>query len=125
MTKAGKSIFFFGFWVIICGGALMFFPGFVNNLMGTDMSPDLTSRVLGMVLIFLAIYYFVAARHPAFWPFYRVSIYTRASALIIAVIFVLIKLADVSLIYLTIVDALGAVWTALALRRDRTEGRCK
>ena len=125
MTKAGKSIFFFGFWVIICGVALMFFPGFVNNLMGTDLPPDLSSRILGMVLIILAIYYFVAGRHPAFWPFYRVSIYTRTAALIIAIIFVLIKLANVALIYFTIVDGLGAAWTALALRRDRAEGRCK
>ena len=125
MTKAGKSIFFFGFWVLICGVALMFFPGFVNNMMGMDTSSDLTPRVLGMVLIFLAIYYFVAGRYPAFWPFYRVSIYTRASALIVAVIFVLIKLSNASLIYFTIVDALGAVWTALALRRDMAEGKCK
>jgi hypothetical protein len=123
VTKAGKSIFFFGFWVIICGVALMFFPKFVYNMMGMEMSPDLTSRILGMVLIFLAIYYFVAGRHPEFWPFYHVSIYTRSSALIVAVIFVLVKLADVSLIYFTIVDALGAAWTAFALRSDRAEGR--
>ncbi len=125
MTKAGKSIFFFGFWIIITGVALMFFPGFVNNMIGTDMAPGLDSRILGMVLIFMAIYYFVAGRHPEFRPFYRVSIYTRSSALIVAVIFVLLKIADFSLIYFTIVDVLGAAWTALALRKDIAEGRYK
>ncbi len=73
----------------------------------------------------MAIYYFVAGRHPEFRPFYRGSIYTRSAVLIIAVIFVLIKLADVSLIYFTIVDVLGAAWTALALRRDIADGRYK
>ena len=87
MTKAGKSIFFFGFWVIITGGALMFFPGFVNSLIGSDMATGPDSRILGMVLIFMAIYYFVAGRHPEFRPFYRVSIYTRFPVLIITVIF--------------------------------------
>ena len=122
MTKAGKSIFFFGFWVVICGIALMFFPGLVIGMMGMDMTPDVVSRVLGMVLIFLAIYYFVAGMHPEFRPFYRVTVYTRSSALIIAVIFVLAGIAEVSLIYFTIVDAAGAAWTAFALRRERAGG---
>jgi hypothetical protein len=125
MTRAGKSIFFFGFWVAICGVALMFFPGFVNKLMGVDKPPDAVYRTFGMVLIFLAIYYFVAGRRPEFWPFYRVSIYTRLSALIISIIFVLIKISDVPLIYFTIVDGLGAAWTAFALQKDKAEGRCK
>lgn len=124
MTGAGKSIFYFGFWVLLCGVALMFFPGFVLGLMDITMSSDIVARILGMVLIFLAIYYFLAGRHPEFRPFYRISIYTRASALIITAIFAITGAADYSIILFTIVDAFGSLWTALALRKDRVDSKC-
>jgi len=119
MSSAGKSIFWFGFWVLACGIFLMFFPGLMLTLTDITVSNTVIVRIQGMVLIFLAIYYFVAGRRPEFRPFFRVTVYTRASALPIVAAMVLLLRANPLIILFTVVDALGALWTALALRRER------
>jgi hypothetical protein len=81
MSRAGRSMFWFGFWV-------------------------------------LAVYYFVAGRRPEFRPLYQVTVYTRASALPLTAAMVLLLRAN-PLIILFTAGALGALWTALALRADR------
>jgi hypothetical protein len=122
MTRAGKSIFYFGFWVLICGISLMFFPQFCLDLVDIHMSDYITVRLFGMVLIYLSIYYFVAGQYPSFHPLYRMTVFTRSSALIVVIIFVLLGLARPIIIGFVIVDALGALWTAIALWKDKREG---
>lgn len=123
MTRAGKSIFYFGFWVLACGLSLFLFPGFCLGLVGMHLPDTVVVRVLGMVLLYLAVYYFVAGRHPEFRPFYRVTVYTRSSALVIVALLAFAKMADPKIVGFVVVDALGALWTGLALRRDGAEGR--
>jgi hypothetical protein len=122
MTRAGKSIFYFGFWVLACGISLMFFPKLCLDTVGIHLSDYITVRLFGMVLIYLSIYYFVSGRHPAFHPLYRITVFTRSSALIVVILFVLLGLASPIIIGFVIVDALGALWTWLALRNDSKEG---
>jgi hypothetical protein len=97
----------------------MFFPGMMLRVARVTVSNDVILRIQGMVLIFLAIYYFVAGRHPEFRPLYQVTVYTRASALPLTAVMVLLLRANPLIILFTVVDALGALWTALALRADR------
>jgi hypothetical protein len=119
MSRAGKSMFWFGFWVLACGIFLIFFPGLMLRVAAITVSNTVILRIQGMVLIFLAIYYFVAGRRPEFLPLYRVTVYTRASALPLTAAMVLLLRANPLIILFTVVDALGALWTALALRADR------
>jgi hypothetical protein len=123
MSRAGRSMFWFGFWVLACGIFLMFLPGMMLRVAWVTVSNDVILRIQGMVLIFLAIYYFVAGRHPEFRPLYRVTVYTRASALPVTAVMVLLLRANPLIILFTVVDALGALWTALALRADRADDR--
>jgi uncharacterized membrane protein YuzA (DUF378 family) len=123
MTRAGRSIFIFSFWVLACAMPLMIFPGLMLGLLGVTSSSDVVARVFGMVLLFLAIYYFVAGRRAEFAPLFRVTVYTRASALPIVTLFVLLTGASPLIILFTVVDSLGALWTALALRADRRHAR--
>ncbi len=118
MTRAGKSIFYFGFWVLVCGVSLMFFPQFCLDIAGISLNDYVTVRLFGMVLIYLSIYYFVAGRHPAFRPLYLTTVFTRFSAFLIMIVFVLLDMAKPIVIGFTVVDALGALWTGLALRAD-------
>ena len=122
MTRAGKSIFYFGFWVLICGIGMMLLPEFSLGFIGITLNDYIVVRIMGMVLIYLAIYYFVAGRHAAFLPFYKVSIFTRSSALLVVTAFVLFGLAKAVIILFVLADVAGAIWTALALRADRREG---
>ncbi len=118
MTRSGKSIFYFGFWVLACGISLMFFPAFCLDFAGIALNDYITVRLFGMVLIYLAVYYFIAGRHPAFRPLYRATVFTRSSALIFVIGFVILGMAKPIVIGFVAVDALGALWTVLALRAD-------
>jgi len=122
MTRAGKSIFYFGFWVLACGLGLFLLPELCLKLVGMTLPDYVTVRLFGMVLVYLSIYYLVAGRYPAFWPFFRMTVYTRASALLVVCVLVLLGIAKPLIIGFVVVDALGALWTYLALRRDRAEG---
>jgi hypothetical protein len=122
MTRAGKSIFYFGFWVLCCGISLMFFPKFCLDIAGVTLNDYITVRLFGMVLLYLSIYYFVAGRHPGFRPLYLTTVFTRSSAMLVTIVFVLLGMAKPAVVGFTIVDVLGALWTALALRADSREG---
>jgi hypothetical protein len=122
MTRAGSSMFYFGFWVVLCGVSLMFFPYMCLDFAGMRLDDGTVPRLFGMVLLFLAIYYFLAGRHPEFWPFYRVTVFTRSSAFIIVSIFAALDIVKPVVIGFVTVDALGALWTALSLRIDKKNG---
>lgn len=124
MTRAGASIFYFAFWILICGIFLFFVPDFSLNLAGMPVSDVTVPRLFGMVLVFLSIYYFLAGRRPEFWPLYRVTVYTRASALIIVIVLVLLDIVRPLVIAFVAVDALGALWTGISLKADKNAGLC-
>ena len=85
------------------------------------MEPDTVARLFGMVLLFMAFYYFMVSRHEEMRLFYRWTTYTRSLALIITILLVIIGLAEPIVIAFVVVDAIGAAWTIWALRRDEEE----
>jgi hypothetical protein len=119
MSRAGRSFFWFSFWVMICGLSLMFAPGLCLRVAGITSSSDIMVRVFGTVLLYMGIFYLVAGRRPGFELLYRVSVYTRLSAPILVGGFVLATGANPLIGLLTVGDLAGAVWTLLALRADR------
>lgn len=125
MTRAGKSIFYFGFWVLACGFFLMVLPEYSLGMIGMILPDYIVVRLFGMILIFLSIYYFLAGKKPEFWPFFQITIFTRYSALVFVIVFVFMGLAKPYIIGFVIVDAIGATWTLIALIKDKKEGLCR
>jgi uncharacterized protein YjeT (DUF2065 family) len=121
MSRAGRSFFWFGFWVLGCGLTLAVFPSIMMRIAAITASSDIMLRVFGSVLVYMAIYYFVAGRRKGFEALYKASVYTRFSAPIVVGAFVLILKASPLIVIFTAVDALGALWTAIALKRDQAE----
>lgn len=121
MSRAGRSFFWFGFWVLGCGLTLAVFPSIMMRIADITASSDIMLRVFGTVLVYMAIYYFVAGRRKGFEALYKASVYTRFSAPVVVGAFVLILKASPLIFIFTAVDALGALWTAIALRRDQAE----
>ncbi len=119
MSRVGRSFFSFGFWVMACGLSLMFLPGMCLKVVGITSSSDIMVRVFGTVLFYMAIFYMVAGRHSTHQALYRASVYTRFSAPLFVGGFVLLTHANPLIVLLTVGDAAGALWTALALRADR------
>lgn len=123
MSQAARSIYFFSFWVLLCGASLMLFPGLMLALMGIDASASVVARLFGMVVLILAFYYFQAGRLGTMTEFYRWTTYTRPAAFVLAVLWVLLGWASPLLIGFVTMDLLGALWTLWALRRDEAAPR--
>jgi uncharacterized protein YjeT (DUF2065 family) len=121
MTRAGRSFFYFGFWVLVCGLSLMLAPGLALRVAGITSSSDIMLRVFGTVLVYMAIFYMVAGRASSIPVLYTASVFTRFSAPLLVGVFVLATNANPLIILMTVLDAAGALWTALALRADRRE----
>ncbi|MBE3065230.1 MAG: hypothetical protein IMZ69_09480, partial [Spirochaetes bacterium] len=83
MSRAGRSFFWFSFWVLGCGLALALFPRLMLDMAGITVSSDIMVRVFGTVLLSMGVSYLVAARRPSFAPLYLASVYTRFSAPVI------------------------------------------
>lgn len=119
--RAGRSFFWFGFWVLGCGLTLALFPAIMMRVAAITASSDIMLRVFGTVLVYMAVYYFVAGRRKGFEALYKASVFTRFSAPLAVGLFVFLTKASPLILAFTAVDALGALWTALALRADRRE----
>jgi hypothetical protein len=107
--------------VLACGLTLALAPGLLLKLARITVSSDIMLRVFGTVLVYMAVYYFVAGRRSGYTALYRASVSTRFSAPIVVGAFVIALKASPLAVGFTVVDALGALWTALALRKDQAE----
>jgi hypothetical protein len=119
VSRAGKTVFYFGFWVLLCGLGMLLFPKLILGLMDIDASAAIVARLLGMLLLFLSSYYFVAGRRPQYRTFYWVTVGTRFSALLFVSAFVLFAGARPEMLLFVVVDIAGAVVTLLALRAEK------
>lgn len=115
MTNAGKSVYYFGFYLMILGITLASFP---NALLSTFQLPETSEiwiRVVGILVFNIGLYYvFMAPTNNAL--FYTLTIYTRASILVWFIVFVLIGWAPATLIAFGLADMAGAAWTFMAMR---------
>ncbi len=115
MTSAGKSIYYFGFYLLILGITLTVVP---NILLSTFLLPETSEvwiRVVGIIVFNIGLYYiFMAPANQVL--FYTLTIYTRVLILLWFIVFVLMGWAPTPLIMFGLVDAAGAVWTYTALR---------
>ena len=114
--NAALTMRVFSLWIGFCGIILFFTPNIFLDFSNITMEPDILARLFGMVLLFLAFYYYMASKKPEFKEFYRWTTYTRFLALPITIVLVLLKIAETIVITFVLVDFIGALWTTWALR---------
>ncbi len=116
MTKAAKSVYYFGFYLFALGLTLVIVPNMLLSMFGFEATSEVWVRVLGSVVFTIGIYYtFTAPSNNE--TFFKATIYSRLSILIWFVLFVLLGWAKPALILFGGFDALGALWTWNALRK--------
>jgi hypothetical protein len=115
MTAAARSILVYSIYVFGLGATLMLVPNIPLPLFGLPTTSEVWIRVAGMTVVFLSIFYFIAARNE-FRPLFVASIPIRFAVPIIFAAFVVAGFAPWNLILLTPLDVLFAIWTLLALR---------
>lgn len=115
MVTAAQTIRVFGMYLLALGAVLIIVP---NSLLGIFKLPPVTDvwiRVVGMLAIFLGVYYCHAA-NANLRSIIRLSVPARLSVLGFFGAFVVLKLAPPVLMVFAIVDAAAALWTWYALR---------
>lgn len=118
MSRAATSLVAFGVYLLTLGATLVLAPNQFLALFGFPSTSDVWLRVVGMLLIYLGSYDILAAKRE--WrSFFILSVYLRASVIVFFAAFVALGWVQPMLLLFSAVDLAAAIWTALALRRDR------
>jgi hypothetical protein len=116
MSAAAKSVYFFGFYLLLLSAVLTAFP---NLLLSTFQLPETNEvwiRVVGVLVFSLGIYYvFMAQTNNTM--FLSLSVYIRVSILIWFIAFVVIGWAPTMLIMFGAIDFIAALWTYVELKK--------
>ena len=115
MTRAATTILVFGVYLLASGAALILMPNLLLGLVGLGTTTEVWIRVLGVVVLVLGGYYVQAARHEDV-SFFRSTVWGRPVVLVLFIALALLRLAPPMLVGFGIVDVLGAIWTARALK---------
>jgi hypothetical protein len=117
MTPASKSVYYFGFYLLVLGITLIVAPNLILSLFQIQETTEVWIRVLGTVVSGIGLYYvFMASSNHAL--FLILTVYVRTTILLWFIIFVVLDWAPVQLILFGLVDMAGAAWTYLALRKQ-------
>jgi len=116
MSNAAKSVFVFGIYELLMGCVLMVMPNPILLFFGFAATSEVWIRVTGFFACLLAFYDFQAVRQEM-TEFFHWTVYARASVILFFTAFVWSGLASPMLLLFGVIDLLGAIWTALALRK--------
>jgi hypothetical protein len=109
-------------YIIALGLALVVAPNLVLATLRMPATSDVWIRVLGVVVINIGVFFWVAARTEAVALFHA-SVIVRPLALLWFGAFVLLGFASPMLLLFGVIEVAGALWTWWALHSDRKAGR--
>ncbi len=116
MTTASKSVYYFGFYLLILGVTLTVVPNVLLSIFQIAETAEIWIRVLGTLVFCIGLYYvFMApANHVLFMT---LTVYVRSFVTLMFIVFVIMGWAPTQLILFGLVDLAGAGWTYMALRK--------
>ncbi|WP_421794785.1 hypothetical protein [Haliscomenobacter sp.] len=118
MSKAAKTIFYFGIYLAGLGLTLLIVPNMLLNVFKVPTTSEVWIRVVGMLVLFLAYYYLQSAKSDLI-TFFRMTVVSRLTVILFFGAFVLLKMASPNIILFGIVDLLGALWTRQSLPKRK------
>ena len=115
MTRAARSIFIFGVYLLATGVVLFALPNVLLGVLGLPRTSEPWIRVAGIPIGIMGTFHIAAARAELV-PFFRYTVWARPIVLLGIATLVLLRLAPPILLLFGVVDAAGAAWTRAALR---------
>ena len=109
----------FGIYLLALGLFLLIAPNVLLRIFGLPEVSDVWIRVVGMLVLLFA-YYDIQAARKNVTDFFRWSVIARASVIIFFAVFVILDWVKPILLLFGGIDLLGALWTQLALRKEKT-----
>ena len=117
MTSTAKSVFYYSFYMLGMGLALLLIPNLILGLFGFDPTNDIWIHILGLFAFCAGMLYFYCGRTNQ-TGFFRISIIERIVFFVGMVGIVLFLRANPILALIGSVDLFGAIWTAVTLRKS-------
>ena len=113
MTRSGKSLFYFGIYVVITGLLFIIIPENLISLLHLPEMPTGWARVVGLLALVIGTndIYFGKTNQQSF---IKASIFIRLGFALGATLLVVFKEMPATVILFGAVDALGSLWTAIA-----------
>ena len=122
MSKTAFTIKASCCYIIALGLALVLVPNLVMSAMRMPATSDVWIRVLGVTVINIGAFFWVAAQTEAI-ALFRASVAIRPLVLVWFAAFVALGLVSPMLLVFGVIEAAGALWTWLALRTDQRAGQ--
>jgi hypothetical protein len=117
MISSGKSLFCFGLYAICAGLLFLLIPGIIVSFIHLPMLPTGWARIIGLLALVIGTYDIVCGK-AGIKIFIRASVYTRLGFAFCATVIVLLGELPFPMFLIGLIDALGAVWTIIALRSE-------
>jgi len=120
MSRAAMSVLIFGIYLVFLGISFLFVQEILFSLLAYPTSPDISSRVLGMIFLILA-YLFIRAGldEEGMKKFYMWTVHIRSVVILFHIVFVTLQLVSPLIILFGGIDLAAALWTFWALRKDK------
>ena len=122
MTPVARSVLIYSIYVFGLGATLLLAPNVPLPIFGLAQATEVWIRVAGMTVIFLGIFYVVAARNE-YREIFVASVWIRFAVPFIFAGFVIAGFAPWNLILLTPLDVIFAIWTLMSLRSSTAAAR--
>ncbi len=114
MSKAAFSLRVFSIYLFALGLALVAAPNALLALFGQPQTHEVWIRIAGTLVCIIGYLDFMASSRE-FLPYFRWSVYARLAVPAFFAAFVLLGFAPPLLMLFGLIDAAGAVWTAICL----------
>ena len=120
MTPASKTVYYFGFYLLLTGVTLIVAPNFLLSLFQIEATTEIWIRVLGAVVTVVGfLYVYMApANHTLFLT---LTVFARYSILVWFTAFVVLGWAPTQLVAFGLIDGAGATWTYFALKSQNAQ----
>ena len=117
MSKSAKSVLIFGIYLGVIVLILLLVPNALITPFGIEPANEVWIRLSGILLMALAVYYSLAAKHEIV-VIMKATAFIRMTIIFYFTAFALLKLVSPNIIIFSAIDFLGGVWTLLMLKNE-------
>jgi hypothetical protein len=116
MSSGARSLVVWSAYVLVLGLTILLIPNTFLSVFQIEETEEVWLRLVGMLLVALAPYYWVSARGE-FTPMMEASVWVRWAIVVVLVALAIIE-GPWQLVLFASVDLLGGLWTFIALRQN-------
>lgn len=116
MTRAARSVYIFGIYLIAVGGILIGAPNVMLSLLRLPATTEPWVHVLGVPMMAIGMLHVTSARSDLV-PFFRASVWVRFFPLVALSALTILGIIPPIIAGFGLIDAATGVWTHMSLRR--------